>query len=180
VVGESIIEGKSPMRRSENAHDWLGHGFYFWEGNRERALDWAKQQASQSGKAEKRITKPFVIGAIIDLGHCLNLLEQDALLLVKENHEALLTRTKLAGAQMPKNKPSGIDLDYVIRHLDCAVIEVLHENNKSSGGAPYDSVRAVFVEGTPLYQGAGFRARNHIQICVRTEQCIKGFFLPRT
>jgi len=27
--------------------------------------------------------------------------------------------------------------------------------------------------------GAGFKEKNHIQICVRNRNCIKGYFLPR-
>ena len=52
-------------------------------------------------------------------------------------------------------------------------------NNKANQGTPYDSVRAMVVEGEPLYAGAGFHAKSHIQICVRDERCIKGFFRPR-
>lgn len=45
--------------------------------------------------------------------------------------------------------------------------------------APYDSVRGVFLEGGELYPDAGFREKNHIQICVRNNNCIKGFFIPK-
>ena len=78
------------------------------------------------------------------------------------------------------NKPIGSSKDLILRHLDCAVIEFLHQNNKATQGIPYDSVRAMFVEGEPLYEGAGFHAKSHIQICVRDERCIKEFFRPRT
>ncbi len=168
------------MRKSENKHDWLGHGFYFWEGNRERALEWAKEQANNPRKDTARIKRPFVIGAVIDLGLCLNLLEQTPLNLVKQSHAALIAELNRIGVEIPKNKDVDGSRDLLIRHLDCAVIEFLHQNNKTTGGTPYDSVRAMFVEGEPLYAGAGFHAKSHVQICIRDEQCIKGFFLPRT
>ncbi|TSA32147.1 MAG: hypothetical protein D4R64_16610 [Porphyromonadaceae bacterium] len=41
------------------------------------------------------------------------------------------------------------------------------------------SVRGVFFEGKELYPNSGFREKNHIQICVRNPNCIKGYFLPR-
>ena len=39
-----------------------------------------------------------------------------------------------------------------------------------------DTVRGVFVEGEPVYEGAGFRAKTHIQICVCNISSIKGVF----
>lgn len=168
------------MRPSENDYDWLGSGFYFWEGNPERAMAWATQQAARPKKGGPKITKPFAIGAIVDLGHCLNLFDQSALDLVRQSHEALLAALRQAEAPVPQNKAVGSNPDLVLRRLDCAVIEFLHENNRSSGGTPYDSVRAMFSEGDALYPGAGFHAKNHVQICVRSEACLKGFFRPRS
>lgn len=34
----------------------------------------------------------------------------------------------------------------------------------------------MFTEGKPLYPGAGFHEKSHIQICVRNPNCIKGYF----
>lgn len=82
---------------------------------------------------------------------------------------------------MPENK-GGDDLR--ARYLDCAVIETLHQAREmrnrqlmaeSKGEMPpYATVRGAFFEGTPLYPGAGFRAKTHVQICVRDLSCIKG------
>ena len=45
---------------------------------------------------------------------------------------------------------------------------------------PYETVRALFVEGTELYEGAGFYDRTHIQICVTDQTKILGVFrLPK-
>ncbi len=121
----------------------------------------------------------FALGAVIDLGHCLNLLEQTPLTLVNHSHQALVVELTRVGLPVPTNRSIGTSQDLILRHLDCAVIEFLHQNNKANDGTPYDSVRAMFVEGEPLYAGAGFHAKSHIQICVRDERCIKGFFRPR-
>jgi hypothetical protein len=61
-----------------------------------------------------------------------------------------------------------------------AVIENLHPERDERGQKPFDSVRGVFVEGNELYPGAGFNDKNHIQICIRNPNCIKGYFLPRS
>src|SRR5437667_162610 len=42
--------------------------------------------------------------------------------------------------------------------------------------AEFDSVRAAFVEGEPLYPGAGFHRRTHIQLCVRSTAQVIGYF----
>ncbi len=68
----------------------------------------------------------------------------------------------------------------VLRNLDCAVIETLHEFMKDKKKPGFDSVRGVFFEGEELYPDAGFKEKDHIQICIRNPNCIKGYFLPRT
>ena len=42
----------------------------------------------------------------------------------------------------------------------------------------FDSVRGVFFEGDDLYENAGFKEKNHIQIA-KNPNCIKGYFIPR-
>jgi len=39
---------------SENAHDWLGHGLYFWEHAPERALEWARRKVERDGVGDER------------------------------------------------------------------------------------------------------------------------------
>lgn len=75
----------------------------------------------------------------------------------------------------PKKYVHGNDLP--VRNLDCAVIEHLHTINTAR---PFDSVKGIFMEGKPLYENAGFREKDHIQLCIRNPNCIKGYFLPRT
>ena len=59
------------------------------------------------------------------------------------------------------------------------VIETVHTLKKQAGQSSFDSVRGVFFEGEEIYPNASFRVKDHIQICVRNPNCIKGFFLPR-
>ena len=67
--GTTVTTGASPLLPSEKAYDWLGSGIYFWENDPERALEWAIQKAEAGAYKE-----PFVVGAIIDLGNCLDLI----------------------------------------------------------------------------------------------------------
>jgi len=43
----------------------------------------------------------------------------------------------------------------------------------------FDTIRGIFTEGGPVFEGAGIQLKNHIQVCIRNLNCIKGFFIPR-
>ena len=79
-VAKQVVAGRDDLKPSQNAWDWLGHGIYFWEDSHNRALRWANEETKQRGS---KIKSPAVLGAVIDLGNCLNLSETDALALVK-------------------------------------------------------------------------------------------------
>jgi len=63
---------------SMNEYDWLGEGAYFWESSPERALSYARL-IKQYKRGQGSIKEPYVVGAVIDLGLCLNLTEEGAL-----------------------------------------------------------------------------------------------------
>ncbi len=60
-----------------------------------------------------------------------------------------------------------------------AVIEYTRQFLENKGELPFDSIRAVFVEGDPIYPDAGFNEKSHIQICIINPNCVKGIFLQR-
>ena len=64
------------------------------------------------------------------------------------------------------------------RSLDCAVLNFVHLMREQQNEAAFDSVRAAFIEGPPLYENAGFHELTHVQICVRRPQQIVGYFRP--
>jgi hypothetical protein len=169
---DQVILGKTSLKSSNNDHDWLGGGIYFWANSPERALEFASQPRLRS-----KISKPAVLGAVIDLKNCLDLLEYKNLAIVKQTYEHLTKIMEAAHFTLPKNiQPAGSN-ENLIRKLDCFVIESLHKLTPKD--KQYDSVMSVFLEGEELYENAGFRTKNHIQICVRNQNCIKGYFLPR-
>ena len=180
AVAERVFAGRTTLRPSENDYDWLGHGIYFWEQNPHRALEYARLLKKHPERSQRaRVRKPAVVGAIIDLGRCLNLLNGQALDLVRHAFHHLKETAALGDTPLPKNKPAGSSKDLLLRHLDCAVIETVHEIQEQASLPAFRTVRGVFVEGEPLYDGAGFNSQNHIQICVRDSSCIKGYFRVR-
>lgn len=171
-LGMRLLNGSDELRPSNNSWDWLGPGIYFWEQNPYRALTYAEEAAQRQQKFSGKIRTPFVIGAMIELGNCLNLVEPNSINIVKEAYGELMATVRDDKIVMPTNKGAN-------RQLDCAVIRYIHEMNRRDGMPVYDTIRSPFQEGGPIYEGANFTDRLHIEICVRNPALIKGYFLPR-
>jgi len=161
---DKVLHQHERMEAKEQNYHWLGNGIYFWEHNFERAWKWAENASQRNGSGVKN---PAVIGAIIDRGYCLNLLDSRYIKMVKNQYPLLAEEMKIAGLPLPINTDKR-------QHLDCAVIDRLcsEDDNK------FDSVRGAFMEGEPIYKTSGFFEETHIQICVRNPNCIKGYFAP--
>ena len=155
-VGERVLAGKDSLHASHNDYDWLGDGIYFWEHNAQRAFDFAIELSRRPHPSGQKVKEPAVVGAVIDLGLCLNLLDSRFIKLVRDAYAQLNLSCDLAGIQMPRNT-GGIDL--LKRQLDCAVLRTLHNMRVDNDERPFDTVRAVFVEGGSLYENAGFAAK---------------------
>ena len=177
-IVEDVIQGKCKLNPSTNDHDWLGHGTYFWENNPQRALEFA-HSLKGNPRSKIEIKTPAVVGAVIDLGYCLNLLDSDKIKLVEEANLLYESSMEYTGLCPLENTIPKGHSENILRFRDCAVLEVLHLYRKKMGERIFDSVRGMFGEGEPIYENAGFRKQSHIQICVRNPNCIKGFFLPR-
>jgi len=171
VVGERVLRGDTHLLPSAQKWDWLGHGIYFWEGSPGRAMAWARQR-----KAQGRILRPFVVGAVIDLRHCLDLFDRDSTAQVRAAHGLYADLSAAAGMAMVRNV--GPTPDKAGRGLDCAVMNLLHAYRLARADLSYDSVRGPFLEGAPIYPEAGFLTDTHIQLCIRNTACIKGYFRP--
>ena len=171
-IGLRVLNGDAELKLSNNSWDWLGEGVYFWEHNPSRALEYAIESAEGKQFNKIRIKTPFVIGATIELGNCLNLIEPASLAILTEAYQGLEKLYKTLGKKIPENKGNN-------RALDCAVIRYVHQSRKESGAPPYDTIRCSFSEGGEVYPGASFTLRHHLQICVLNTDLIKGYFLPR-
>lgn len=140
-VVDKVVSGKENLLASTNDYDWLGNGIYFWENNDARALQWAQELSKRKGSS---IKEPAVIGAIIDLGYCLDLTDSICLEELKLGYETLVALHNEVGKPLPKNTNIGSSTDLLLRKLDCAVIETMHQLNRYANKRTYDSVRGVF------------------------------------
>lgn len=178
-IAKDVVLGNKVLKASSNSYDWLGKGIYFWESDPQRAWEWADEHVRRS-----KIQEAAVIGAVIDLGNCLDLISRTDLELVATAHAQLLRDAELSEYTLPKNRnPEGQEgNDLLFRALDCAVINYLHKrvedpHDNDFSYPPFDSVRGLFTEGEALYENSGFQKKNHIQIAVSNPSCLKGVFL---
>ncbi len=159
-----------PFEASNKPYDWLGYGSYFWEWDIVRAYEWAKNRRPEA---------PSIVGAVIELGNCLDLTTRTGIQAVKAAHRSYVELQQRTGNALPLNIPAKGTKpeDRALRYLDRAVMDHLHESNKAvSYGEDFDTVRALFPEGEPLYHQAGFREKTHVQIAVRKQAQIRGVF----
>lgn len=175
ITCKKVLNDNEHIVASSNDYDWLGNGIYFWEQNLERAWQWANEKAADP---KSNIKNPAVIGAVLNLGNCLNLSDSRSIGTLKTQYEIFKTEMKIANKEMPVNRNVKDNNDVLLRRLDCAVIESLHEERRHSGENEYDSVRGVFFEGESIYAGSEFKEKTHIQICIKNPNCIKGYFFP--
>lgn len=152
-VFDKVVVQREHLRSSSNSYDWLGHGIYFWEQNYQRAFEWAQNRYGEN---------VAVIGAVIDLGYCLNLTDSASSDILRQGYELLKIRCEIVGNKLPENVVSSKTKDVLLRNLDCAVIQQIHDYNKENDKAMFDSVRGIFTEGGPVYPGAEFQGKRLI------------------
>jgi hypothetical protein len=165
-IGERLLAGEA-FKPSNNDYDWLGPGVYFWEANPRRGIDFAAEAARRRGN----MALPSVVGAVIDLGNCLDLTTATGIELVRNAYANMLESSRAGGWALPVNS-----LDGLRRQLDCAVITHLHQVLPEASIALIDTVRAILPEGNPIYPGSGFSDKTHTQIAVCNPACIRGIF----
>jgi hypothetical protein len=150
---------------STNEYDWLGRGVYFWEHGPERAREWAGENGT-------------VVGAVIQLGRCLDLTDIRDTQLLNSAYESVATLYNKEGWTLPKNEGRELKL----RKLDCLVInrflDAMDDEYGGEGEFRFQAVRCPFEEGEEVFPGSMLRIQTHIQISVRDLSCILGIFRP--
>lgn len=107
-----------------------------------------------------------------------DLLDQNNNEFLAEAYQRLKSDMEKESLVLPTNQSMTTDdFDFKARNLDCAVIRYACALAKKEG-VRFDSVRAAFIEGEPLYPGAKFYRENHIQLAIINPRCIKGIFIP--
>ena len=163
AVAERVLAGGEDLRPSANAYDWLGSGIYFWENAPERALQWARDRKKRD---------PYVIGAVIQLSTCLNLMDTGSADEIRRTYDVARARSgEAVDFKFPVNSGKRHGLDMFIINLAALMAE--------DRGFAYDAVRGAFVEGDEIFPCSSIRSDTHIQLCVRNPACILAYFRPK-
>ncbi len=169
-AAERILAGYN-FKPSENEYDWLGRGIYFWEFGLDRAWRWARDSRNSSAA-------PAVVGAIIQLGNCFDLMDTRFTKMLADVAPAFVEKCGASGMDVPINR--GTDMKG--RYLDCALIN-FSLDLFAEADASFQCVRCGFVEGDPVFAGesgivTALRMESHVQIAVTDPRCILGVFRP--
>lgn len=163
-----IVAGDRTFKYSKNNNNWLGHGVYFWEYAPQQAWQWAEHRY-------KKQRRPIaVIGAMIRLGACLDLLDPDNSKRVVTIHKQMLKAFEESGETAPRNRNAD-------KYLDCATLQYAYTALEAEG-EPIDTCRAVYVPTSGkerLWQRSWLYHQTHIQLCVRSVECILGCWLVK-
>lgn len=166
-TADQIVARRADFVASKNDDDWLGHGVYFWEHAPQRAWEWARARWPNEEVA--------VLGSMIRLGRCFDLLEPANAELLVSFYRQMTSDLRLAGTSVPKNFNAK-------KRLDCAVFEYAAAAFEMQQQEQLDSIRAVYVPTSGakrLWSRSWLYREAHIQLCIRNPECILGTWLLR-
>jgi hypothetical protein len=166
-TANAVFSG-SRLRPSLNDYDWLGTGIYFWEHGPARAMEWARFLANRKNSP---VHDPAVVGALIQLGNCFDLLDVRFTKFLTELFPDFQSTFSAIGAIPPRN-------ERVFHRLDCAFLNWAVPVVEEQIGIQFQTIRGVFVEGSAAFPGGHIYERSHIQISVRDPAAIIGYFHP--
>lgn len=172
---ESLLSGETRLRLSANPYDWLGDGAYFFEGDWRRAYKFAAAACRRPSERLSRqaIRSPAVVGAILRVGHWLDMSTQAGIEEFEKTYLALVAE----GAPLKANKAARCDdTDIILRLLDRQVFNELHRRRQKAGERAYDAVRGPFEQGEPVALASSICRDTHLQIALRNEACVLGYF----
>jgi hypothetical protein len=155
---ERLVSGDD-FKASDEDDEWFGRGIYFWEHAFKQAWWWAK--------THKKHPEPAVIGAVIRLGNCFDLLDPGNAVILREFYEKMIDDMAANNITPPLNVRTR-------RKLDCALFNYMFSDCEQAK-KPLDTSRAVYVPTSALKRickGSWISEETHIQVCVRNPNSI--------
>jgi hypothetical protein len=155
---ERLVNGEA-FNPSTKSYDWLGQGVYFWEYAPKQAWWWTKDH--------RKNARPAVVGAMIRLGNCLDLLDPANVRSLKGVHDDILPIWHSQKIPIPTNGQDKMG-------LDCAIMNWVYTQSDETA-TPIETCRGVFVptnRAKRVWKRSWIYDEAHIQICVRNQQNI--------
>lgn len=139
------------IRASDQHFEWLGTGVYFWQDSPSRARQWAVARFGADAA---------VVVVQIDLDGCLDLLDPRWQAEVRDaDFEFVLDC-------IANERPLPVNTDRGNHARDAATIN-WYCDRAAEDSHPVRSVRAIFEEGEPIFEGSKIRSMSHVQVAVR-------------
>jgi hypothetical protein len=158
TAADRLVAGEA-FEPSDQDDEWFGKGIYFWEHAFKQAWWWARDH--------KKHDRPAVVGAVIRLGYCFDLLDPGNVAVLREYLHQMLADLAANGIKPPQNVRTH-------RKLDCALFNHLYDDFEESK-RPLDTARAVYVPTSAkkrICKGSWISEETHIQVCVRNPRSI--------
>lgn len=158
---------------SNNHYDWLGPGIYFFQDAPSRAKEWAKEfkekkkikcRSAKILKCKGDSCESVVIGVQINLDDCMDLLDIEWYGVLSEAFDRYLSLCGVTILEVLEQNEKFHCLDYEIFERTFKALE--------RDGKKINSVRAVFQEGSNVYENSYLFDKSHVQIAVRDAQVI--------
>lgn len=127
------------------------------------------------------IGTPAVVGAVLRVQHWLDMTTQAGIREFALAYPALLAGLAATNAPVPLNAAAGRDdVDIILRKLDNAVFTFIHDVRANSDPPmpAFQAVRGAFHQGAAVAPQSGFHSGTHVQIALRDNGCVEGWFLP--
>ncbi len=158
AAADRLVAGED-FEASDQDDEWFGKGIYFWEHAFKQAWWWAR--------GHKKYSAPAVVGAVIRLGNCFDLLDPGNSIILREFYLKMVADMEANEITPPSNVRTH-------RKLDCALFNYLYNECKRAR-KPLDTARAVYVPTSTakrICKGSWISEETHIQVCVRNPECI--------
>ena len=149
AAADRLVDG-GEFTPSSKIYEWLGKGVYFWEYAPRQAWWWTKEL--------RRNSRPAVVGAMIRLGNCLDLLDPANVSSLKEVYDDIIPKWRSQGIPILRNVLSR-------RSLDRAILNWVY-NQSDSTSTPIETCRGVYVPANSrrIWPGSWIHDEAHIQI----------------
>ena len=155
---ERLVHGEA-FAESDRDNEWFGKGVYFWEHAPKQAWWWSK--------SVRKAKKPAVVGALMRLGNCFDLLDSENTRALKIFKASLDLKYAQRSVPMPTNHRENMN-------LDCLVFNSFYMASDASSHS-VESARAVYVPTESkkrIWSRSWIYENAHIQICVRNPRNI--------
>ena len=182
VTRDDLVSGRlKSLHASENKYDWLGSGAYFFENDAARAFMFALASSQHPEKmyTKQAIATPAMVGAVLCVSRWLDMTTQEGIRHFAWGFQSLSSASHAGGVELPRNEAaSPEDQDVLLRALDSAVFNFIHKARELDNAPAFQAVRGAFLQGEEVAPSSGFYARTHVQIALRDNSCVLGWFLP--